>query len=174
MEDIQSRAQQIYVDNLGSVFYMARNGVLEEYRDCQVTPEQESIWRQELVLQMSISLERDTLRRLASLASIARYHSDSIIIEAMVLYIMNNLDKMDSYVRLVVANQIWELAGAASRDMPEGAYSQARNMAVRIWQNIVNNPIVIGPDSLGELNEENVSREEYIKQSAQKCLDKAL
>lgn len=173
MEDQAATAQQIYVDNLGSVFYMARNGVLDTYRACQVSPEQEMRWRQELVQQMALSLEQESLKKLSNLAAIAPYHGDSIIIEAVVLYVMNNLDRMDSYARLAFAGQMWEMAGTASRDLPGGAFSQARSMALRLWQNIISNPVTLDPDSSWELNEDNVSREEYIRREARKCLENA-
>lgn len=173
MEEQLSRAEEIYINNLGSAFYMARNGVLEEYRSCQVSGEQEAAWRQELVAQISLSLELDSLKRLSSLSAIFPYHGDSLILEAVILYIMNNLDKMDSYVRLLFANQLWAMAGVASRELPGGVYSQARNMALMIWQNIMTHPVVISPDTVWEAEGDNLSREEYIRQEAQKGLDQA-
>ncbi len=170
MDDKINQARDIYFNNLGSTFFMIRDGVLKEYRSFNISEQQEAEWRQELIAEMSLSLDNEDFTRLDKLGTIAQYHGDSVILEAIVAYIIKNLHTMDSYAQLIYANHLWELAGAASQELPGGPYNQARSIAIRLWRNIIKGQVTLKAERAGEIESGEENAEEYVKKWAERQL----
>jgi HEAT repeat protein len=130
------KAKKLFFDYLGSKFGMVHDGILAEYEQYGVSPVQEDAWRGELIAHWISRLSPHDVTATVKLKIMKAQEALPDMLELA--------DKGDSYAKLIYANALWDVSHsgtppAALRDVAK----QAREMAVRLWREIVRGPIVL-------------------------------
>jgi hypothetical protein len=133
MNPSEQQAREMFFEYACNTFYMAHDGVFQEYRSFRISQAQEAAWRREFVLFWIDRLSTDDLTAVNKLR-------DAWAGEALP-DLIKIADTGDDYTKLWFANAIWHLANGAN--ISTATRQQATQTAVRLWQSLAQRPIRI-------------------------------
>ena len=122
----EADAKRMYFEYACHTFFMANDGVYDEYKKFGISEVQEKEWRREYIELWVSRLEVDDLTPVDRLRGAWAGEALPPLIELA--------DRGDSYAKLWYANAIWQLANGTNIDMT--LRWQARKVAVDLWQSL--------------------------------------
>lgn len=162
-----SKAQNIFFDYSGSFFLMSREGIYEEYKSYNISKDQELVWKDELVEKWYKQLSVEDTLALSKLASITADYHDYSIVEKLIGFIVNNMDKGDSLIKLIYAETLLNIA------CPKDLTRAKIDTVIDLLKSVSSNPITVNPiwtqRGFAELPDK-----EYIANRLKKDLDRAV
>jgi hypothetical protein len=126
MKDEEADAKHMYFEYACRTFFMANDGVYDEYMKFGISEAQEKEWRREYIALWVSRLEIDDLTPVDQLRNAWAGEALPALIEMA--------DKGDSYSKLWYATAIWQLANGTNIDMT--LRWRARKVAVDLWQSL--------------------------------------
>jgi hypothetical protein len=142
MSDSKDKAKEMFFNYACRHFFIAHDGLTEEYNKFRITEAQEQEWRQEYISLWLAKLSVDDLWAVNRLR-------DAEAFEALPALI-GMADKGDSFAKLWFANAIWDLAnrGSISAELKQ----RALKTTIQIWQSIIQQPFKLTDKHYSEIN----------------------
>jgi len=136
---MNNQAKALFFDYLGSKFGMWHDGILDEYKQYNISPDQEAQWHKELI---ALWQERLSANDLSPVITLSRLNASETLPD-----ILKFADQGDSYAQLIYANALWEITTASEHPAvsPE-IIEQAQRTAIRLWRSIATGPIELAPN----------------------------
>jgi hypothetical protein len=128
-------ARQLFWDYACNHFYMAHDGVDAEYKQYQISSEQEHAWRVEYIRYWTDQLSGEFLLPLQRLTDAVAYECLPDLIR---------LSPTDDYFAYRLADTLWELAGFWTAD--HAVRDEARETALRLWRGLTYRLLKINPE----------------------------
>ncbi len=133
MSEEMELAKKIYWDYACNYFFMGHDGVLEDYRSHHPTGEEEREWRKEFIRMWISKISVDEFDAVHKLCN-------AHAVEA-IPHLIENVEKGDSYAKLIFANAIHELSGCDGVDM--SLQIQSHDTVIEQYQKILSTPLNI-------------------------------
>lgn len=169
MIDVNTQqAKQMFLEYACNIFFMAHDGVYEEYKSFGISQEQETDWRREFV---SFWVERLSTDDFTAVNQLSNARAFEALPE-----LMQVADTGDDYARLWYANAIYQLASGVS--VASAMQAQATDMALGLWQTLTQRPIEISDAHKVQILPnmkwlEASTPEEYVRNYARRNLENA-
>lgn len=123
----ETKAKAIFWKYACRTFFMARDGIYEEYKTYGISGNQENEWRREYIAHWIAQLSTDAV------ASINRLR-DADAGEALPELIRQSKNG-DDYAKLWYANAIWDIVSRVNISVTDR--KQAEAIAIEIWQSLI-------------------------------------
>jgi len=151
-ENLQ-RAKEIFFQYACNHFFLDREVDAAEYKEFDISKQQEKIWTREYIAHWTNQLSVDDLRALNCLR-------DSYAVEALPeMFRMSELG--DSFARLSFANTIWDIAHSSF--LSPILREHARRKSISLWQSLLDNPVELTDDHRKKISEIVESRAQLEK-----------
>lgn len=102
MADQQLRAKELFESHYGNKLQMYREGQLDEYKEYNITIEQETLWMKQLIQHYSAQLSIRNWDAVHHLDIVASNYKDSEIVTNILMFSTRHLKSADSIVKLKI------------------------------------------------------------------------
>lgn len=148
---------------------MHREGVYEEYKSYQVLQPLEKEWFSEMIAMYTKGLSITDWQAVAALSSIAKLHTDPLILENIIVFVSRNIKSADSIVRLMYGERMIELFKNLKATMPEELIYRGYKVIIEILEDVIAKPLVI--DSGHDLPLFKLKDKKALNNRARKSID---
>lgn len=145
----ENRARELFFSYLGNEFFMWKDGDLDEYKNYNISKDQELLWKEELIRKLCCELEVKHNSSLNGLILIINYFGEYDLLNKVVHFISNNYQEADSFLKLRYAEELFDIIEKSElhEHAPKKALLETKNLIEIIINDILSNKIEIMPES---------------------------
>jgi hypothetical protein len=169
MTEQTERAKELYIRFLGHFLNMHKEGLLEEYKRCEIPRELELEWLNEIALELSTQLSIRDWDAISALESLSRNYQDSWIVEKVSSFASRNIMSADSLVRMIYAEKLIGIISSHKQVISKDLLYEASKVAVQILEDVISQPLVIDPGH--ELKELGLKDKRTVNNRAQQSME---
>jgi len=166
MDTPKDAAKKLFFEYACNHFYMAHDGIEQEYRQFAVSPAEEEEWRREYVALWVSRLSPTDLTAVNRLTAARAGEALPALLAVA--------EQGDAFARLWYANALWDLATTVVS--PAEVQRQAFRTAIDLWESLLREPIDLTAAHRAEIWPnvvwlEATTPEEYVQNYARRQLD---
>lgn len=169
MDDQWLRAKQLFTSFHGSTFQMYREGVLEEYKKYDISPQMELDWFKEQIAGYCQELSIRDWSAVTGLGAVASQYKDKTILENVEAFTSRHLMSADSIVKLMYAEGIIDIVKKIKEVVPKELLYKAYKTTAIILDDVISKPLIIDPGH--ELHNYNLNDKRSLNHRAQRSID---
>lgn len=167
--DEKHRAKELFTSYLGSFIHMYREGVLEQYKNYDISKEIESEWLEEMVELFTKQLSIMNWNGVVQLEALARSYPNPIILENVAIFASRHLMSADSLVKLVYAEKLIELIKIFKKQIALELLYKAYISVIEILEDTISKPLILDPGH--ELKAFNLKDKKALNSKAQRYIE---
>ncbi|MGB9979961.1 hypothetical protein [Methanobacterium sp.] len=145
----KERAKELFFSYYGNEFFMWKDGDLDEYKSYNISKDQESVWKEELIEKLYSELDVKHNSSLNGLILIINYFGEYNLLKKVLYFISDNYMQADSFLKLRYAEELFDILEKSKfhEHAPEDTLLETKKFIIVIINDILSNNVEISAES---------------------------